>query len=192
MKYLPISFIFVIFLSALFCTAQSMIGGKVIEKEQSWIKSIVNEHDRSINSNNYIFYCTGHHGNIWSLISLDSSKICLYNGTTRKHIEYSDSCSFDTLSFIKDNIRTITWAFDTLTNVAEFLTPLKRDTYNPIYNELYIIRDSRIIFSHNSAVYYIGMDSASFNYKIQRLTYLMYWLASSSIRYYLPIPCDTL
>ena len=148
--------------------------------------------DKSFNSGDYLFHCSGHHGIIWSLIASDSSRIHLYNGTTRKHIEHANLYSFDTLSFINDNINTINWGIDSLDNAAQALTPLNDEAYNPIYNELYIIKENKIVFCSNNADYYSGPDSTIFNHHLSKLSYLMYWLAAPSCRPYLPVPCDTI
>lgn len=188
MKSFPITLLFILSMSIMFCPAQSKIDDKVIKNELSWIQSLLDEHDKSINSHNYIFYCTGHHGIIWSLATLDSSKIHLYNGTTRNHIEHTGS--IDTLFFIKNNIETIMWAFDSLANTAKLLTPLKNASYTPVYNEIYIIKDNMSVYNLNNAVSYTGPNCITFNHKLNKLKFLMYWLAAPSSRQYSPIPSD--
>ena len=190
--FLYATFLGILFMSFLFSNAQSTIADSCIDKQQSWIHDLLSEHDNTIYGDDYIFYCTGHHGIIWSLIKSDSSGIHLYNGTTRDHTDYADYSPFDTLSFTNDNIRSITWCFDSVADAAQSLTPLKNENYNPIYNELYIINDDKTVFCHNNADYYAGPDSTSFNYKLSKLVFLMYWLAAPSSRPHLPIPCDTL
>ncbi len=163
-----------------------------IDNRQSWIQSILGQEGISVDSTDYLFYCTGHHGIIWSIITSDLSGIHLYNGTTRNHIK--DTCHglTDTLSFINANIKTIKWGFDSFANAAKLLTPLKNEAYNPVYNELCIIKNNKTVFCHNNTDYYSGQDSISFNYSLNKLVYLMYWLAAPSGRPYLPTPCDTL
>ena len=138
-----------------------------IDKQRAWIQSLMSEQGISINKNDYIFYCTGHHGIIWSLIVSDSSEIHLYNGTTRDLIDYANQDIPDTLSFIKNNIKTICWGIDSLTNNAHLLTPLKNRVYNPIYYELDIIKDGNLSFCYNDAkVFYNGADSINFQNKL--------------------------
>lgn len=163
------------------------------DNRQTWLDSLLIEHDNSKKSNDYIFYCTGHHGIIWSLVVLDSLGISLYNGTTRKHIDYTNQNILDTLSFIKNNIKTICWGFDSLPYNAHLLKPSNSRVYNPMYNELYIVKDGNISFNYNDAIFfYSGVDSISFHNKLNKLTFLMLWLASPTIRPYLPLPNDTL
>lgn len=193
MKNLVITVFFTFLLSILFVNAQSTDADCTIDEQQAWIQSLLNEQGISINTDDYIFYCTGHHGIIWSLITSDSSGIQLYNGTTRSHIDYENESIPDTLSFIKNNIMAISWGIDSLTNNAHLLTPLKNRVYNPIYYELDIIKDDNLSFSYNDAkVFYNGADSINFQNKLNKLAFLMLWIADPSIRPYLPTPCDTL
>lgn len=193
MKKLISSIFFLSVISMLFVEAQLTNTTFTIDNRQTWIESLLNEHGKSINSNDYIFYCTGHHGIIWSLIVSDSLGISLYNGTTRNHIDYANQTIPDTLSFIKNNIKTICWGIDSLTNNAHLLTPLKNRVYNPIYYELDIIKDGNLSFCYNDAkVFYNGADSINFQTKLNKLAFLMLWLADPSIRPYLPLPSDTL
>lgn len=141
----------------------------------------------------FIFYWTGHHGLVWSLIASDSSGIYLYNGTTRKKLENSDEDLPDSLSFIKSNIKTITWGFDSLANASPLLSPLNDTIYNPFYSELYVIKDGKIALNYNFRKdYYSGADSTVFRPNLSRLVYLMLWLAAPDCRQYMSTPCDTL
>lgn len=193
MKKLISSIFFLSIISMLFVKAQLTNTNFTIDNRQTWIESLLNEHGKSINSNDYIFYCTGHHGIIWSLIVSDSLGISLYNGTTRNHIDYANHNIPDTLSFIKNNSKTICWGIDSLSNNAHLLKPLKNRVYNPIYYEIDIIKDGNLSFSYNDAkVFYNGADSINFQNKLNKLAFLMLWIASPSIRPYLPQPSDTL
>lgn len=192
MKSLRVSFLIVFFVFVLLSMAQSTIVDCIACNRQSWIQSIWGKEGKSINSNDFLFYYTGHYGKSWSLITSDSSGIYLYNGTTRDNIPIADNGSFDTLSFLKNNIGSITWGFDSLANAAQLLMPLKSNCYNPVYNELYRVKDNKVVFSLNCADYFCGPDSARFNSNLVKLLYLMYWLAAPSNRPYLPVPCDTL
>ncbi len=121
---------------------------------------------------------------------MDSSRIDLYNGTTRHYISRERSSGIDTLSFLKNNNETILWGFDSLVNDVELLKPVYKEIYSPIYNELYIIKDKKTVFCLDDAESFIGEDNTKFNSKLKRLIYLMYWMASPSCRDYLPEPCD--
>ena len=193
MKSLIPPVLFILIISMLFVNAQSTKIGSTIGNSQTWIESLLGEQGKTINSPNYIFYCTGHHGIIWSLISSDSLGIYLYNGTTRNHIDYANQSIPDTLSFIKNNIRIITWGIDSLAKTAQLLTPLRNEVYNPIYYELDIIQGGKMVFHYNDREnYYTGSDSINFHNNLSKLTFLMFWLAAPSCRPYLPLPSDTL
>ena len=192
MRKLPIIIAFMLFLSAFFCSTLSANDDYAVGQEQLWIQSILEKHDESISSNNYIFYCTGHHGVIWSLITFDSAEIRFYNGTTRHYIDTSYTVPLDTLLFIKDNVKTITWGYDSLAIAAKSMRPLERTEYSPFYNELYVIKDGKMLFRLNNAISYAGQDSIGFNRKLNRLKLLMLGLAAPSLRPYLPSSYDTL
>lgn len=180
-------------ISISFVGVQSTNAESKIEERETWIQSVLSEHGKYINSNDYIFYCIGHHGIIWSIITSDSSKIHLYNGTTREHIDYKNQRIPDTLTFIMNNIITITWGLDSLAKAEQLFAPLRNEVYNPIYNELDIIQDGKMVFNYNDREhYYTGSDSINFNNNLNKLNFLMFWLAAPSCRPYMPIPGDTL
>lgn len=192
MKYLLLAVLFTTIIPVMFVKAQTTTTDiSPIDKRQEWIQSILSEQSKPIKYNDYIFYCTGHHGIIWSLIASDSTGIYLYNGTTRKQELCADSIIPDSLSFIRENIKTITWGFDSLASAAKSLKPLNNKIYNPIYSQLYVIIDNNIVFSYNNRDdCYIGADSIRFNHNINKLFYLMFWLSAPSGRSYMPRPCD--
>nr|MBD5376723.1 hypothetical protein [Bacteroides sp.] len=191
-RLLPI-IIFLLFFSILFVNSSTIANNITNDKEDTWIQAIVGEQNISMQHNDFILYCTGHHGIIWSLIAYDSLGIFLHNGTTRNHVEFSDCGLSDSLSFINDNIKTIMWGFDSLSNFAHLLKPLEETTYNPIYNQFYVIKDGNITFRYNDRrQYYAGSDSIQFHGNFSKLAFLMFWLASPTCRPYLPLPSDSL
>ncbi len=99
---------------------------------------------------------------------------------------------FDILNFIENYIQTITWGLDSLWKEAKQFEPLFKQKYNTIYTELYIIRNNDTLFTLGDAEKFIGRDSKDFNTNLQKLVFLMHWLASPSIRKYLPMPNDTI
>ena len=190
-RLLPI-IIFLLFFSILFVNSSTIANNITNDKEDTWIQAIVGEQNISMQHNDFILYCTGHHGIIWSLIAYDSLGIFLHNGTTRNHVEFSDRGLSDSLSFIKDNIQTIMWGFDSLSNLAHLLKPLEDTKYNPIYNQFYVIKDGNITFCYNDREqYYAGSDSLQFHDNFSKLAFLMFWLASPTSRPYLPLPRDS-
>ena len=193
MRTLLFVFMLLLLVSALFATAHpSNTDDSILSQEELWIQSLLREQDISTRGSDFIFYCIGHHGHIWSLITSDSSGIRIFNGTTRKETEQSDDFCLDTLSFINDNTQTIAWGFDTLLNSAPFFAPLSNAPYQPFYKHLSVKRNGNLFFkfdNHND--YYAGEDSIEFHEKFGKLQYLMYWLAAQSIRMHLPVPSDT-
>lgn len=144
MKYLIIYILFILFIPELFVRAQPVAANCDRDDNQqklSWIQSVLKEQDTSIHMNDYILYTTGHHGIIWSLVASDSSSMYLHNGTTRPYMEKVDCILPDTMSFIKDNRKTISWGFDSLPKAAHLIVTSENQPYNPIYAQLYIIRD---------------------------------------------------
>lgn len=191
MKNLPKLLVLLFLLPVLFNIDQNASGKGLADNNCSWIQSLLNTQDTSTNCNNCIFYCTGHNGMIWSLITLDSSEIHIFNGTTRRHIEKPDNNPFNSSKLIENNINTITWAFDSLECYSKLLTPLKNGTYNPVYSELSIIKDGNTVFSYKNSEYYCDPNNKNFNCKLEQILFLMYWLAAPSSRPYLRTPSDT-
>ncbi len=193
MKNLITAVFFILTINILYVNAQSSKADCTIDKRETWIQSLLSEHGKFTNSTDYIFYCTGHHGIIWSIIASDSSEIHIYNGTTRNHIDYANQSIPDTLSFIKNNIMSITWGIDSLAKAAQLLKPLRDEVYNPLYYELDIIQGGKVVLNYNDREnYYAGSDSINFHNNLSKLKFLMFWLAAPSCRPYLPLPSDTL
>ena len=191
-KLLPI-FLFTLLISILSVNNSTVANCRNNDKEYAWIQTLVREKNISTKHNDYIFYYTGHHGIIWSLIASDSMGMFLQNGTSRNHVESSDCGLSDSSLFIEDNIQTIMWGFDSLSNFAPLLKPLEETTYNPIFSQLYIIKDGKITFCYNNGKqYYAGHDSIQFQSNFRKLAYLMLWLATPTCRPYLPLPSDSL
>ena len=194
MKYLIYTFFLVLFVCPLFAaTYPNHPDHFTSMKQDAWIQSLLAEQNRTIEDKDYLFYCTGHHGMIWSIIVSDSSGMSIYNGTTRTQTDHRDNNLTDTLSFINDNIQTIAWAFDSLSNAITLITTNNDTTYNPVYTELYLKKDGNVNCIYNNQIdeYYTGADSVEFNNNFKGLLYLMYWLAAPSVRQYLHVPSDT-
>lgn len=191
-KLLPI-FLFLLFFSILFANNSTIANCETNGKVETWIQSIVGKQNISMQQNDYIFFYTGHHGIIWSLIATDSSGIILRNGTTRNDIDSFDVGLSDSLTFVKDNFRTIMWGFDSLPKFSHLIEPLEDTIYNPIYCQIYIIKDGNITFGYNNYMqFYSGTDSIQFHSNYRKLLFLMFWLAAPSCRPYLPLPTDSL
>ena len=194
MKYLIYTFFLVLFVCPLFAaTYPKNPDHFTLMKQDAWIQSLLAEQNRTIEDKDYLFYCTGHHGMIWSIIVSDSSGMSIYNGTTRTQTDHRDNDLTDTLLFINDNIQTIAWAFDSLSNAITLIRTNNDTTYNPVYTELYLKKNGNVNCIYNNQIhgYYTGADSVEFNNNFKGLLYLMYWLAAPSVRRYLPAPSDT-
>ncbi|MDE5880275.1 MAG: hypothetical protein K2H60_00965 [Muribaculaceae bacterium] len=158
------------------------------------IEGLLDDDSRNfISGKPFVFYSIGHHGQIWALICKDSTGFRIYNGTTRHWLKSEKSDLLDTLSFIENNRITLKWTFDSLSSATKRMKPVDQKVYNPLSYEL-ILYDHRNIpvFIDNDAVFYSGSDSVNFNRHINKLSYLMFWLAAPSARKHLPIPNDTL
>ena len=194
MKYLIYTFFLVLFVCPLFAATYPKNPDHFTSmKQDAWIQSLLAEQNRTIEDKDYLFYCTGHHGMIWSIIVSDSSGMSIYNGTTRTQADHRDNGLTDTLLFINDNIQTIAWAFDSLSNAITLIRTNNDTTYNPVYTELYLKKDGNVNCIYNNQIhgYYTGADSVEFNNNFKGLLYLMYWLAAPSVRQYLHVPSDT-
>ncbi len=185
------AFVLAVFLLSIFTNLFSSPIAANNHNEPHTFTSLSNTSTDS-NNQDFIFYYTGHHGHVWSKVYRDSIGFLLSNGTTRNWINQPACQLFDTLSFIENNIQTITWGLDSLWKEAKQLEPLFKQKYNPIYTELYIIRNNDTLFILGDAEKFIGRDSKDFNINLQKLMFLMHWLASPSIREYLPVPNDTI
>lgn len=193
MKHLFSVFLSLLLVSALFSTAHSIVADNE-DKNVQWIQSRLKESGESIKCKNYIFYGTTGYMVTWSLITLDSSEIHIYRGSTsRRPFLDSNICNtIDTPAIIRDNIKTIIWGFDSLPNASKSLTPIVDTTYNPFFRFIDIVKDNRTVFNSNSRTSYVGPDSENFNEKFRKLYYLMFWLRNPQIQRSFPTPADTL
>lgn len=161
--------------------------------QDDFIERIMSVTNDSIDKN-YIFFGCGHHGMIWSKIAFDSIGIHLSNGTTRTTIsdEQPSDTGIDTITFIENNIHTINWGIDSLYLDAKLFDSRPSDIYNPVYQELYVIKNGNLFFHHSNAENIIGLNSNKFNHKLHKLMNLMLWIASPPLRQYIPAPADSL
>lgn len=156
----------------------------------------VNESSKSLSpisvNDAYILFCTGHHGKNWSKIVVDSAGFHITNGTTRDWGEVTSDIPIDTIYFLMNNVRTIKWGIDSLLTEVERLKPEVDNSYNPIFYELSVVNNDNMILHNNHTKKYVGPSSDKFNQKLGALVYLMQWIASPSLRQYMPMPNDTL
>lgn len=153
-------------------------------------------HDKTIvmllNNKKSIFYCHGHEGRNWSLVVHDTTdKYLFFNGSTRTLLRDSLSCPFDTTIFVKNNIKTLDWAFDSLQRYSKLICLCRQNSYSPLYKRLYLMDKGHLLFQFNNVNTFFSPNDSVFNYQLHKLEYLMFWLSSPSLRQqYLPLPND--
>lgn len=130
----------------------------------------------------FLYYSTGHHGVVWSLIYREAGSYRMRIGTTRGNNQVMNA-EFDTVAFLNANGTLLAWGLDTLPVIAKKMTPQHRTVYWPIYESLYGLnaKTGDEFFSDNAIGYY-GPDSVAFNEKFTKLNMLMYWLAAPEVR----------
>lgn len=192
MKNLITALLLILIIPMLFVNAQSMNTDYDNERELTMIKSLLEKKGIKINCSDYIFYYIGDYRIPWSMMTMDSIGINIYHGTMRERDDSEDPTIPDTLSFIKDNIKTITWGFDSLVDFGQF-SPLEKELpYNKSYYVLYIVKDGKIFFVNDTRkVYYSGAEDSMFWENFKNLSYLMFWLAYPDLHPYMPVPSDT-
>jgi len=129
----------------------------------------------------YIFYLTGHHGHIWSLITdSDSCYMCFAGNTRNGELKRG---------MLPKGNQLLSWGFDSLPEKALNMIPIYRKEYFPFYTRMIVYSDcGKRIFNMDNAIGYKGPDSASFNRELNRLRYFMFWQASTEYQDKLPIP----
>ena len=134
----------------------------------------------------FLYYSTGHHGVVWSLIYREAGSYRMRIGTTRGNNQVMN-VEFDTVAFLNANGKLLAWGLDTLPVIAKKMTPQHRTVYWPIYESLYSLnaKTGDEFFSDN-AIGYSGPDSVAFNEKFTKLNMLMYWLAAPEVRQVIP------
>lgn len=134
----------------------------------------------------FLYYSTGHHGVVWSLVYREAGSYRMRIGTTRGNNQVMNA-EFDTVAFLNANGKLLAWGLDTLPVIAKKMTPQHRTVYWPIYESLYGLnaKTGDEFFSDN-AIGYSGPDSVAFNEKFTKLNMLMYWLAAPDVRQVLP------
>lgn len=124
-----------------------------------------------INENTFLYYTKGHHGHIWSLIIKDNNHYILVAGSTRNNNHHIDTLFIDK--------PVLTWGMDSLAMSCHKMKPVYRKSFWPFYERLVLFSAEKAkIFDCTNALCYSGIDSASFNEKLNRLKYYMYWIAA--------------
>ncbi len=182
MKYLWLNLILLI-AGASFCSSQ--MNKQDLHKDYEEFIRIDYVNDtilNLINENKFLYFITGHHGHIWSIVIQNGDRYILVAGNTR-----NNSWHIDTL-FIDSPI--LTWGMDSLGMSCRDMRPVYRDFYWPFYEELVLFSaEKEKIFDCRDALCYSGIDSITFNKKLNRLKYYMYWFASPvEIQKKLPAP----
>lgn len=139
-----------------------------------------------------IFYSRGHYGYFWSLIARVDSTYQVYSGQVsysgeRYLNEISESDPSDTTKLFIHNNAILSWGFDTIAYEAMNMSKVNRTPYVSLWTDLSIFKcDGVNIFSSDGATAFSGKDSIAFNNKFHKLCLIMWWLADSRIREYIP------
>lgn len=139
-----------------------------------------------------IFYTRGHYGYDWSLIARMDSTCSIYSG----RISYSgdlyidkipEGLPFDTTKLISHNNALLSWAFDSISVQAADMKKVNRTPFVTLWTDLSVFNsDGENIFNSDNAIAFAGVDSLVFNEKFNKLCLIMWWLADSRIREYIP------
>lgn len=130
----------------------------------------------------FLFYIKGHHGHIWSLVVPEKDRYILVSGNTR-----NNDCCIDTLSMETSVLK---WGLDTMALHCHKMKPVEDQSYWPFSERLVLFSSQReLIFDCSDTNVFSGIDSITFNKKLNELKYFMYWIAvPEEIRERLPTP----
>ncbi len=136
---------------------------------------VINNFDDSITDiiedKKFLYYTKGHHGHIWSLVVPEKSCYIIVSGNTRTNDHKIDT--------VYTNVSTLKWGLDTMASYCQKMKPIANVHYLPFHERLVLFSsDKEIIFDCSDTNIYSGPDSTTFNKKLNRLKYLMYWMAS--------------
>lgn len=139
-----------------------------------------------------IFYSTGHNKRRWSLIYKDSSSLEIVSGETT-HNGISEHKTKDEMLLLLKNNNLITWGLDSCGIIMSQMKRIENKGYSPLYNQLFIFgNDNRSAFVLNNARSFSGKDSIQVNQKLDKLIYLMWWIALPELQEIIPFPSDSI
>lgn len=147
---------------------------------------VINNFDNSINDlikeKEFLYYTKGHHGHIWSIAIPEKDYYIIVSGNTR-----NDNCGIDTI--FKD-CQVLKWGLDSMALHSQKMDPIESSSDWPFYEQLVLFSSqNEIIFDCTNINNYSGSDSVTFNKQLNKLKYLMYWLATPiEIQKKLPAP----
>lgn len=176
-----ITYIFILFISALFCTDLSGFDAypAAYLNIPDSIKSIAEEH-------RFVFYSTGHYGSSWSLVYVDGEKISFLRGRDMgRAIEITEPFENELLAA---NRSLFSWAIDTMPGQAARLSSVT----TPLgiagsYTVLMVGDPSRgTIFKTENNTSFGGNNQKDFNNKYQRVLFLMNLLSVPELKKYIP------
>ena len=135
-----------------------------------------------INNKKFLYYITGHHGHIWSIVIPQNDYYILYAGDTRSNRFRCDT--------ILTNDSALIWGMDSLPLYCHEMKPIHRDIYWPFYKRITLFSaDKEKIYDYSDVIGFDGVDNESFNIKYNRLLYYMYYHATPpEIQAKLPVP----
>lgn len=174
MRYLVLSFFIVV--SSIACGSQ--LDCQRFDVINNFSDSITN----IIEGKKFLYYITGHHGHIWSLVVSEKDRYICVSGNTR-----NNDCRIDTIHVEASVLK---WGLDTMDLYCHKMEPIENTTYWPFYERLVLSSSKKeIIFDSIDTNSYVGTDSVTFNNKLNELKYFMYWIAVPEVvRRKLPTP----
>ncbi len=127
-----------------------------------------------------IFY-NGYNGFNWAIVLEDIDSLLVISGHT------SDGVRADTMIATPDILK---WGIDTLASEAQRRKPYYNEEYWPNYKQMFVLSEfGDTLFSLNNAMRYSGPDSISFNSKLNKLIYTLYWFSCpAELRSLIPLP----
>lgn len=130
----------------------------------------------------FLFYIKGHHGHIWSLVVPEKDRYILVSGNTR-----NNDCRIDTLSIDASVLKR---GLDTMVLYCHKMKPVENLSYWPFSERLVLFSPQKeIVFDCSDTNLFSGIDSITFNKKLNELKYFMYWISvPEEIREKLPTP----
>ena len=140
-----------------------------------------------IEGKKFLYYITGHHGHVWSIVVPEKDRYTLVSGNTRNNTWRIDTISTD-MSSIDTSV--LKWGLDTMALNYHKMKPVENSSYSPFYVRFVLFSSQKeIVFDCSNTNSFSGVDSITFNKKLKDLKYFMYWIASPiDIREKLPTP----
>lgn len=155
---------------------------------QEMIISLLNDSaDTTLNPDTeYLLFTFGNEGWCRSLIVHNDSSFRLFSPNNYPGPKI---VLVDTAQFIKDNKKTISWAFDSL--AAALIKSPKEKVENPLMlHSLTLAYGDSVIVHKDQDSMFVGPNRSELYQNFGRIFYLMLWLSSTEMRISMPQPYD--